>query len=119
MPRHRKKAKNVLPSEGASPNEDLNHPNNGPSLLSEDLPKESPSQLGKGRRLLTVLFCEGELQKTLDIDAFTTIAEAKELGSRKLLEHLHRQPEAPSDLAIDESCTDFYPGMIQSLQKMM
>jgi hypothetical protein len=117
MPRYCKKAKKDRPNKGPShPND---HPISSLSHPSEDHPKECPRQLDKGRRLLTVLYCEGELLKTLDIDESTTVAEAKELGSRKLLEYLRRQPNAPSDLEIDESCTDFYPGMIQSWWKIV
>ena len=84
----------------------------GPRLPHDDRSDEHPSQ--QDRRLLTVLFCERELQKTLDLDASTTISEAKELGSHQLLDYLRHQPDAPPDLSIDHECTDFFPGKIYS-----
>jgi hypothetical protein len=63
---------------------------------------------------MTVLFGEKELQQTFSFDSSTTVADAKKHGSERLLEYLHLQPGAPPGLSIDESCTDFYPGMIRS-----
>ena len=106
----RRKANRDRPSEVAS------HQNAGPNdsddqhLLNEGRSDERPRQ--QGRRLLTVLFCERELQKTLDLDASITISEAKKIGSRELLDHLRRQPDAPPDLSFDDECTDFFPSMI-------
>jgi hypothetical protein len=58
------------------------------------------------------MFCERELQTTIDLDASITISKAKEIGSHELLDYLRRQPNAPPDLTIDDECTDFFPGMI-------
>ena len=103
----RKKVNKDRPSAAANtgPNE-----SEGPRLPHQDRSDGHPRQ--QGRRLLTVMFCERELQKTLDLDASTTISEAKELGTHQLLDYLRHQPDAPPDLSIDKECTDFFPGMI-------
>ena len=74
---------------------------------------EGPSHRTEDRRIITVLFGERGLQKTIDIHASTTVSQAKKIGADKLVASLRLQLDLPSDsLSIDESCTDFYPGMI-------
>ena len=105
----RRKANRDRPSEVAS------HQNTGPNAAEDQhLPNEGRSDerlRQQDRRQLTVMFCERELQKTLNLDASTTISEAKKIGSRELLNHLRRQPDAPPDLSFDDECTDFFPSM--------
>jgi hypothetical protein len=84
------------------------HKNTGANDSENRLPNEN----GPSLRRLTVLFCERELQQTLDIDASTTISEAKKIGSRHLLDYLRGQPNAPPGLSIDDECTDFFPGKV-------
>jgi hypothetical protein len=103
--RRRKKTDNGPSEDPRPPNDDLNH-------LTQN-------RCNTDRRLLTVLFGERELQKTIDIDASTTVAQAKKIGADELLKSLRLLPDAPSALVIDETCTDFYPGIIWQSQMIV
>ncbi|KIM73037.1 hypothetical protein PILCRDRAFT_803130 [Piloderma croceum F 1598] len=58
---------------------------------------------------VTVLYGESKLQKTISLPASAMIATAKKFGSPEILEHLHLQPGVPTDVLLDNECTDFYP----------
>ena len=64
------------------------------------------------RRQLIIMYCERELQMSVNFVPSTTISEAKEIGSSYLLKYLHEQPDGPPDVTIDDDCTEFFPGMI-------
>jgi hypothetical protein len=61
---------------------------------------------------VTVLYGENKLQKTISLPASAMVATAKTFGSQEILDHLRLQPGVPSDVSLDDDCTDFYPGMI-------
>jgi hypothetical protein len=63
---------------------------------------------------ITVLYGENKLQKTIKLPASTTVTDAKKVGSKEILNHLRLQPGVPSSISIDDECTDFYPGTIES-----
>ena len=63
---------------------------------------------------VTVLYGEKKLQTTIKFLSSTTVADAKKRGSEKIQEYLRNQPGVPETVAIDDDCTDFYPGIIQS-----
>ena len=60
---------------------------------------------------VTVLYGENKLQKTISLPASTTVAIVKKFSSQEILEHLCLQPGVPTDVSVDDECTDFYPGM--------
>jgi hypothetical protein len=62
--------------------------------------------------VMTVLYSEKRLQKTLSFPASVTIEDAKKIGSEEILKHLRLQPGVPPGISIDDECTDFYPSMI-------
>jgi hypothetical protein len=64
---------------------------------------------------VTVLYGENKLQKTIKLPASTTVKDAKEAGSREILNHLRVQPGVPSPITLDDDCTDLYPGIIGAL----
>jgi hypothetical protein len=66
------------------------------------------------RRNVTVLYGEKKLQKTISLPAATTVAITKKAGSDEILNHLRLQAGIPQDISIDQECTDFYPGTVQS-----
>ena len=65
-------------------------------------------------RKVTVLYGENKLQKTIALPASATVTDAKKISSEEILKHLRLQPGVPSTISIDDECTDFYPGIIQS-----
>jgi hypothetical protein len=64
-------------------------------------------------RTVTILYGEKKLQKTIAIPSSTTVKDTKKICTDELLKHLQSQSGVPS-ISIDDECTDFYPGMIQS-----
>jgi len=60
------------------------------------------------------MYGENKLQKTITLPTSATVTDAKKIGSEEILKHLRLQPGVPSAISIDDECTDFYPGMIQS-----
>ena len=61
---------------------------------------------------VTVMYGENKLQKTISLPATATVAASKKAGSVEITNHLRLQAGVPSDISIDDECTDFYPGMI-------
>ncbi|KAF8873692.1 hypothetical protein BD779DRAFT_1476897 [Infundibulicybe gibba] len=60
------------------------------------------------RRIVTVQYCERELQKTISVPSSSTIAEAKAAASKGLLDQLRRLPGIPPTLALDDERVDIY-----------